>query len=75
MDIETPKGTYPCKVCGKKDHEKAMCFRGENWCSELHRKVLIGEEPWPEQHVAYRRQWETQSDSPPRPQRGDQRNF
>lgn len=35
----------PCKVegCGKTDDEKAMAFRGEPYCSDVHRKVLSGE--------------------------------
>lgn len=32
-----------CKVCGKPDNEKPMCFRGEDYCCELHRKQLAGE--------------------------------
>lgn len=34
-----------CKVCGKSDNEKPMCFRGEPWCSERHRKVLVMDPP------------------------------
>lgn len=33
----------PCKVCGTPDSQKPMCFRGEEWCSDDHRKVLSGE--------------------------------
>jgi len=35
----------PCKVegCGKTDDQKPMAFRGEPFCSDLHRKVLAGE--------------------------------
>jgi hypothetical protein len=32
-----------CKTCGKPDAEKPMCFRGEDWCSEIHRKKQAGE--------------------------------
>lgn len=34
-----------CKVegCGKTDDEKPMAFRGEDYCSDVHRKVLSGE--------------------------------
>lgn len=32
----------PCLVpwCGKVDAEKPMCFRGEDWCCENHRKLV-----------------------------------
>lgn len=35
----------PCQVqgCGKTDEQKPMAFRGQNHCSEAHRKVLTGE--------------------------------
>jgi hypothetical protein len=33
-----------CLVCGKPDEEKAMCFKGEDWCCENHRKVLVANE-------------------------------
>ena len=36
---------YDCEVCGKFDDEKPMCFRGERWCSEVHRKMIVGELP------------------------------
>lgn len=41
----------PCEVkgCGKTDGDKPMCFRGERWCSDLHRKAIVGEG---ESHVA-----------------------
>ena len=39
--------SHPCEVCGTTDKDKAMAFRGENYCSEIHRKVLAGQEPWP----------------------------
>jgi hypothetical protein len=32
-----------CKVCGKTDDKKPMAFRGEPYCSDIHRKVLLGE--------------------------------
>jgi hypothetical protein len=32
-----------CEVCGKTDDNKPMAFRGEKYCSDLHRKVLSGE--------------------------------
>lgn len=32
---------HPCLVCGKTDREKAMAFRGEDWCCELHRKQIV----------------------------------
>lgn len=32
-----------CAVCGKDDDQKPICFRGERYCSELHRKILNGE--------------------------------
>lgn len=34
-----------CQVegCGKPDSVKPMAFRGEPYCSDLHRKVLSGE--------------------------------
>ena len=35
----------PCEVCGKTDPEKPTCFRGEKWCCELHRKMIVGELP------------------------------
>lgn len=31
---------HPCGVCGKTDEKKPMCFRGEKWCSDLHRKMI-----------------------------------
>jgi hypothetical protein len=35
----------PCKVegCGKTDDDRPMAFRGEPYCSDIHRKVLAGE--------------------------------
>lgn len=35
----------PCKVegCGKTDDQKPMAFRGEDYCSDIHRKILAGE--------------------------------
>lgn len=32
----------PCKVegCGKTDDQKPQCFKGHDYCSELHRKTL-----------------------------------
>lgn len=32
-----------CRVCDKPDSEKPMTFRGEPYCSDLYRKVLLGE--------------------------------
>lgn len=35
----------PCKVkdCGKTDDQKPMAFRGEDWCSDKHRKLIEGD--------------------------------
>lgn len=35
----------PCEVegCGVPDEIKPMCFRGERWCSDDHRKIILGE--------------------------------
>jgi hypothetical protein len=30
-----------CRVCGKGDKDKPMCFRGEPWCSDNHRKLIV----------------------------------
>jgi hypothetical protein len=30
-----------CMVCGKSDDKKPMCFRGEKWCCDAHRKLLV----------------------------------
>lgn len=30
-------------MCGKPDEKKPMTFKGEDYCSEQHRKVLVGE--------------------------------
>jgi hypothetical protein len=38
-----PVPDHPCLVCGKGDGDKPMVFRGEQWCSDNHRKVVIGE--------------------------------
>ena len=35
----------PCKICGKTDDKKPMAFRGEPFCSDIHRKMLSGELP------------------------------
>lgn len=35
--------THPCPVCGTPDHRKPMCFKGEPWCCERHRKLIVGE--------------------------------
>lgn len=32
-------GPAPLSRCGKRDDEKPMAFRGENWCCENHRKL------------------------------------
>jgi hypothetical protein len=37
----------PCEICKKADHEKPTCFRGEKWCCDNHRKMIIGELPRP----------------------------
>lgn len=43
---------HPCLVCGVLDGEKPMAFRGEDYCSDNHRKVIIGErEPTEKQKV------------------------
>lgn len=31
---------YACLICGKSDSDKPMCFRGENYCSDTHRKMI-----------------------------------
>jgi hypothetical protein len=31
-----------CKVCHRTEDKKPMCFRGYDWCSELHRRVVVG---------------------------------
>lgn len=33
----------PCEVCGTNNANRPMVFRGEDYCSDLHRKVIIGE--------------------------------
>lgn len=38
--------TFPCKVCGTPDPEKPMAFRGEDWCCDRHRKMVVGEFDW-----------------------------
>ena len=30
----------PCEVCATPDQDKPMCFRGERWCSDNHRKII-----------------------------------
>lgn len=35
-----------CKVCNKDDSQKPMAFRGEEWCSEAHRKEIQGVTVW-----------------------------
>lgn len=37
-----------CEICEKKDTEKPMCFKGVDWCCENHRKIIVGELPWPD---------------------------
>ena len=32
-----------CLICGKEEKQKPMAFRGEEYCSDRHRKVLAGE--------------------------------
>lgn len=34
-----------CEICGKPDSEKPTCFRGERWCCEKHRKLILGDSP------------------------------
>ena len=46
-DVE-PKN--PCEVCQTPDDQKPMCFRGEKWCSEKHRKQIMGDRPSQERH-------------------------
>lgn len=41
--VESVVNHHECKVCGTPDQNKPMCFRGETWCSERHRKVLNGD--------------------------------
>jgi hypothetical protein len=36
----------PCVVCGTVDRDKPMTFRKTEWCSDIHRKMAIGELPW-----------------------------
>lgn len=59
--MSKPAG-HPCKVkgCGTVDADKPMVFRGEDWCSDTHRKILNGELPDPAS---------TLTDAPPRPPR------
>lgn len=33
----------PCRVCGTSDPQKPMVFRGEDFCCDMHRKVMLGE--------------------------------
>lgn len=41
-----------CRVCGLWDEDKPMAFKGESWCSDDHRKVIVGEkEPTEAQRV------------------------
>ena len=45
LNIERPAVTYQGKPiterrCGKVDNEKPMCFRGEPWCCDNHRKLV-----------------------------------
>jgi hypothetical protein len=42
--MDENKGT-PCEVCGAKNVDRPMVFRGERWCSDLHRKMVVGELP------------------------------
>lgn len=32
-----------CEICKMPDHKKPMCFRGERWCCDKHRKMVLGE--------------------------------
>lgn len=50
LHTETPtpeeaKSLHPCKVCGTVDSAKPQIFRGEDWCCDLHRKMVKGELP------------------------------
>lgn len=36
---------HKCEVCEKPDEKKPMCFRGERWCSEAHRQVVLKDVP------------------------------
>ena len=33
---------FGCAVCGRTDPNKPMCFRGESWCCDDHRKLATG---------------------------------
>lgn len=33
---------HACGVCGTEDRDKPMCFRGDPWCSDNHRKQVTG---------------------------------
>lgn len=37
---------HKCLVCGTGDADKPLCYRNEDWCSELHRQVVVGERRW-----------------------------
>jgi hypothetical protein len=32
-----------CRVCSTPDEAKPTIFRGEEWCSDGHRKIILGE--------------------------------
>lgn len=44
-----------CEVCSTGYYDKPMAFRGENWCSDNHRKVMMGE------IAPTRAEWDTMS--------------
>lgn len=44
-DCEAVVPTNSCKVCGVLDEQKPMCFRGEDWCCDKHRKQILGDSP------------------------------
>lgn len=33
----------PPLTCGKVDKDKPMCFRGEDWCCDNHRKLVAAQ--------------------------------
>lgn len=33
--------SYLGRLCGVVDKDKPMAFRGEDWCSENHRKLIV----------------------------------
>lgn len=46
-----------CRVCGTKDKDKPQIFKNEPWCSDNHRKVILGErEPTHQEWITMDRQ-------------------